>query len=99
LVQALQIGSEIVLAYKLMGLSGRRLQTLDPSRLPLHRQRRAAEDLREYGQELTLPSTTLIATAPDLAVDQTLAVYERFNWEPARQTVVEDQRKLLERRL
>jgi hypothetical protein len=48
----------------------------------------------------TLPAATLLATAPDLALDATVHVFERFGWEePPRDTLAEDQRRLLERRL
>ena len=66
---------------------------------PLHGLRIAGTDLTEDPEELTIETSTLIAAAPDLAIDQTLAVYERFNWTPARATLVEDQRRLIERRL
>jgi hypothetical protein len=99
LVEALAVGPAIVLEYKLAGLAGRRLQILDPRRRPLHGLRIAGTDVTEYREELTIETSTLIASAPDLAIDQTLAVYERFNWTPARATLVEDQRRLIERRL
>jgi hypothetical protein len=99
LVEALAVGPDIVLEYKLAGLAGRRLQILDPRSRPLHGLRIAATDLTEYREELTIETSTLIARAPDLAIDQTLAVYERFNWKPPRATLVEDQRRLIERRL
>jgi hypothetical protein len=99
LVEALAVGPDIVLEYKLAGLAGRRLQILDPRRRPLHGLRMAGSDLTEYREELTIETSTLIASARELAIDQTLAVYERFNWKPARATLVEDQRRLIERRL
>jgi len=81
-----------------LGLGGRQLQTLDPRRMPLHEWRKAADDLKEFGQELTLPVSKLIASSSELAVDQALMLYERFHWEPDRASVNEEQRKLLERR-
>lgn len=98
LVEALNLGPELVLSYKLVRLEGRQLQTLDPMRMPLHGWRKAAEDFHEYGDELNFTAGKLMASAPELAVNQATALYERFNWEPARQTLIEDQRKLLERR-
>jgi len=99
LVEALRLGPEVLLSYKLVGVENRQLQTLDRGRVPLGSWRKAAPDLHEYGDKLKLPVPTLIAGAPDLAVDQVMAIYERFHWEPARQSVVEEQRRLLERRL
>lgn len=98
LVEALTLGPEIVISYRLVGLGGRQLQTLDPRRLPLHDWRKASDNLTEFGQELPLAASKLIAASSDLAVDQTLLLYQRFHWEPDRASVVEEQRKLLERR-
>jgi hypothetical protein len=98
LVEALTLGPEVVVAYRLIGLGGRQLQTLDPRRMPLHEWRKAADDLKEFGQELTLPVSKLIASSSEIAVDQALMLYERFHWEPDRASVIEEQRKLLERR-
>ena len=98
LVEALTLGPEVVISYTLIGIGSRQLQTLDPRRIPLHEWRRAAPDLKEFGQELTLPVSRLVASSSDLAVDQALVLYERFHWEPDRASVVEEQRKLLERR-
>lgn len=98
LVEALTVGPEVTISYKLVGLQNRRLQTLDPMRAPLGDYRKASPDLREFDADLTLPSSKLIASAPELAVDQALALYERFKWEPDRQSVIEEQRRLLERR-
>lgn len=98
LVEALNLGPEVTLSYKLVRLGGRQLQTLDVRRMPLHEWRKASLDLHEYGDDLTLPASKLIGGATELAVDQAMALYERFHWEPPRQTLIEDQRKLLERR-
>ena len=99
LAEALALGPEIMIEYKLVGLENRRLQTMSPMRLELLSHRKAAADLHEYGRELVVPMGTLISGAPEWAIDQTLEVYQRFNWEPSRQMLVDDQRKLLERRL
>jgi len=87
-----------VTAYRIVGLEVRQLQTLDPRRMPLHEWRKAVPDLNECGQELTLPASKLIASNSEIAVDQALMLCERFHWEPDRASVVEEQRKLLERR-
>jgi hypothetical protein len=48
----------------------------------------------------TLTVEELLANAPRLALDATLYIFERFNWDqPARGTLEEEQKKLLERRL
>jgi hypothetical protein len=98
LVEALNLTGDVVVSYKLVGLAGRQLQTLDPLRHPLMEWRKAATELHEYGDDVTRPSATLIGSARDLAVAEALKLYERFHWEPDRASVVEEQRKLLERR-
>jgi len=98
LAEALQITGDVMLSYKLVGLGGRQLQTFDVRRLPLHGWRKAAPDLSDYGEDVRLPSATLISSAAGLAVDHALSLYERFHWQPDRASVVEDQRKLLEKR-
>lgn len=99
LVEALKSSPEVIFTYKLVGLKNRQLQTLDPRRMPLHDWRKAASELHEYGREMRVAVPDLIARAAELAVDEVMAIYERFHWEPARQSVVEEQRRLLERRL
>jgi len=50
--------------------------------------------------EVTVPQVQLLAGAPELALDTAIAIFERFGWfNPPRQTLADDQRKLLERRL
>jgi hypothetical protein len=98
LVEALGLTGDLVLLYGLIGLEGRQLQTLDVRRVPLMESRKAAADLHEFGDALTVPAETLIGAAADLAVEQALQLYARFHWQPDRPSVVEEQRKLLERR-
>jgi len=61
-----------VTAYRIVGLEVRQLQTLDPRRMPLLEWRKAVPDLKECGQELTLPASKLIASNSEVAVDQAL---------------------------
>jgi hypothetical protein len=98
LTERLSLGPEVWVEYRLFGTERRQLQTLDPQRVPLGPGRKASDRLAEFGQELTLPADELIARANAVAVDQAMIVFERFNWEPARENVVEDQRRFLERR-
>lgn len=50
--------------------------------------------------QLTLPHTEIVARSADLAIDASVAVYERFGWfDPPRGELVEQQKKLVERRL
>lgn len=99
LAEVLNFGPEVTVSYTLFGLEGRQLQTVDHRRMPLRDYRKAATELTHFGYQLTVPAGKLIASAPELAVDETMRVYERFHWDPARQSLVDDQRKLLERRL
>jgi hypothetical protein len=99
LAEAIKIVPDVTVSYRLHRLNGRQLQTLDPRRVELGPYRKASSELSDYGNTRTLRVTELIASAADLAIDETLALYERFNWNPARQQVVDDQRKLIERRL
>jgi hypothetical protein len=99
LVEAFRLTGDVVLSYRLFRLEGRQLQTADPRRVPLSEYREAAADLHHFGQELSVPATTLIADASRMAIDESLRVYQLFRWEPARETVEEEQRRLLERRL
>lgn len=93
------LGPDVSVSYRLVGLEGRHLQTFDPNRVPLDPWRRAASDLHEYGETLSISVAKLLGDPSALAVDQTLAIYERFNWSPARENVVEEQRKFIERRI
>ena len=57
LAETLGLTGDLVLSYRLVGLGGRQLQTLDFGKMPLHSWRKAAPDLPEYGDDLTLPSS------------------------------------------
>jgi hypothetical protein len=97
LAEAALLGPEVAVAYKLVRLEGRQLQVFDDRRVPLEPWRKAAADLHAFGDEIVLPTSQLIATYNELAVDQARAVFERFDWSPPREMVVEDQRRLLNR--
>lgn len=98
LAEMFALGPEVTISYKLVELGGRQLQTFAPNRLPLGPYRRTAAELHEFGQDVTRPTEFLIANAAELAIDETIKVYERFTWVPARENVAEDQRQFLERR-
>ena len=99
LTEAFPLGPNVDIRLRLHGLSNRQLDTMDPGRIPLDEFRRASASTREFARGLSVPAGELIARANEFAVDQTLALYEVFNWDPARQSVVEEQRKFLERRI
>lgn len=99
LTERVPLGPDVTVSYKLIGIAGRQLQTLDPGRARLLEWRKASTDINEYGNDVTVAAAELIARAKDLAIDQAIQVYERFHWDPARDAVAEDQRRFLERRL
>lgn len=98
LTERLALGPEVKVMYSLIGLRNRQLQIFEPGRVSLNQTRRSSEELDELSREVTLAPEELIASAEEFAVDQALLVFERFNWEPARESVLDDQRKFLERR-
>ena len=95
LVESLQLTGDVVVSYRLVGLAGRQLQTLDARRMPLHEWRKAASDLTEFDDTVTLPAAKLIGSSAELAVEHAMQLYERFHWQPDRASLVEEQRKLL----
>ena len=98
LAAAVPLSPEVVIWYKLRKIGGRRLETFDPMRVPIWEGRRSATDLPEIGASVALPLPELVATSGEVAIDHTLAVFDRFGWSPPRELLVEDQRKLLQRR-
>lgn len=83
------------ISIKLLGMDGRLLD--EPGRV-LSREYIARVD--EITFDKVIETELLIATSSEIALDATVSIFERFNWEyPSRQVLVEDQRKLLERRL
>lgn len=83
------------LAIELHGTQGRQLSS-PSSRIPLL-VREASVDQVCWGR--TLLSSELIATAPEVAIDAAVHVFERFGWDAPRSMLAEEQRRLLERRL
>jgi hypothetical protein len=88
----------VIVSYHLYGLGGRQLQTLDPRKMPLHDHRRASAGLTDFGKENTYSVPTLIASSTDLAIDEATRLFGMFTFEAARTQLVDEQRKLLERR-
>lgn len=98
LAKALSFDSSVSLEFTVHRLGGRNLQTFDPRRAPLNDERKSAPGLAPYSRKLSYAAMQLMGSAPSLAIDETLKLYELFNWNPARERVEDDQRKLIERR-
>jgi hypothetical protein len=98
LAEHLGLGPDVSISYKVVGIGGRQLTIFEPGRVPLGHYRRTSQDLAEFGQERTESAEALISGAAEMAVDEVLKIYERFTWTPAREDVIEDQRKFLQRR-
>jgi hypothetical protein len=80
---------------ELMGMEGR--QIYEPSRV-FSGQLISRIDQIKFQRIVDVES--LIAQSSEIAIDATTFIFERFNWEhPSRQVLIEDQRRLLERRL
>jgi hypothetical protein len=99
LTERLALGPEVVLSYEIFNLADRQLQVFHSDRSPLHSSRRSSSAFKKFERELTLKPEDLVARAPEIAVDQALALFEGFNWEPSRESVVDDQRRFLEKRM
>jgi hypothetical protein len=98
LAEAVPLGPRISLDYRLNRLNGRRLESFDPMTIDLWSGGKAADDLTDFGARIDLPTADFIASASDLAIDQALEIFERFNWSPPRELLLDDQRKLLQQR-
>lgn len=85
------------LSIELHGTKGRSLSA-PSSRMALLRPYKASVDTICW--ERMLFAAELIATAPQVAIDAAIHIFERFGWDSApRDLLVQDQRRLLERRL
>lgn len=98
LVQNLPV-EEVVVEISLIGTKDRKLHISDFRRAPL---------FMEYAcrlEKVNLPKKTykkedLVANFVDLALDQIVYLFQRFNWEnPNIAVIKEDQKKLIERRI
>lgn len=87
----------VYISIKLHGITNYQLFTWDPERyLP----RTFVAAIGEIPLESTMGIEELLAKGHDEAINQTIHLFERFNWvDPPRTIMVEEQKKLLERRL
>jgi hypothetical protein len=84
------------LTIELHGMKARQL-VAPPDRLLTQRYVCHVETIRWPARQI---SPALVARAPELAVDAAMAIFERFGWlDVSRDMLVENQRRLLERRL
>lgn len=96
------LGEQVSLAIELRGMQGRRLICLSKPFFSSFDQYISREETLNL--EATLVVQDLIARAAEHALEQSLRVFELFNWREARlpenvANLRDDQRKLLERRL
>ena len=96
--ERLSLGPSIQVEYRMFGIGGRQLQLFEPGRVELGPYRKSSDQLHEYGGEVVAEPLDLVASANEIAVDFALDLFQQFNWEPARESVQEDQRRFLERR-
>ncbi len=97
LADTFPLGPDVVVQVRLKGLANRQLISFNRPHFGFRSDRRA--NVNDFASESTLSSQELMAHHSEVAVEQSLKLFELFHWDPARQTVVEDQRRLLERRL
>ncbi|HEX9215906.1 MAG TPA: hypothetical protein VF864_02915 [Gemmatimonadales bacterium] len=98
LAQRMALGPEIVVEYGLFGLANRRLETFNPERDSLFLTHGKA-NTPSFERTVTEKAERIGARAPEIALEQTLKLYERFGWDPPKESVQEEQRRFVERRL
>lgn len=90
--------SELYISIKLHGMRDRRLIILEPMRLLFRDYICAVDDLPLPPKKISVER--ILGRGHDLALDDTIWIFERFNWHsPPRGILKEEQKKLLERRL
>jgi hypothetical protein len=99
LAESLPIGPELVLSYRLIGIGGRQLSATDPNRAPFPPWYKTAAELKQVQHEITVDVSTLVAQSKTIAVDEAIRLYEYFHWQPAKLTLIEEQRRFIERRI
>ncbi|MGE0539991.1 MAG: hypothetical protein AB7R89_07410 [Dehalococcoidia bacterium] len=88
-------GSAVSIRIELHGMLGRKL-TAPPERWLRQEYISSTETIC---WERTMPSAVLIADAPNVAIDATAHVFERFQWiEPSLQMLKDEQRRFYEKR-
>ena len=91
----------LYLNIELHGMKNRGLIVLDPIRILLHvRVREYKCGIDDLPHASTISIENILGKAHDLALDHTIWIFERFNWDsPPRKMLKEDQKRFLERRL
>jgi len=86
----------LCLRIELHGMNNRQLIVLDPIRTLLDKYVCAVDHLP---LQKTISVEDIMGRAPELALDHTLWIFERFNWRSARRDILQrDQEKFLEQR-
>src|SRR6266567_3209894 len=99
LAQRMALGPEIVVEYALHGLASRKLETFNPERDSLFLLGHGPANTPSFERTVTEKAERISSRAPEIALEQTLKLYERFGFDPPKESVQEDQRRFLERRL
>jgi hypothetical protein len=87
----------VYISITLHGIKNYQLFTWDQQR---HFPRTFVAAIGEIPLESTMGIEELLAKGHDEAINQTIYLFERFNWvDPSREIMIEEQKKLLERRL
>jgi hypothetical protein len=73
-----------------------RLHFFDPNRVPFSYAR--ITEATEWSRQMEVEPERLIVEATNIAINESLEFFKRFDWTPAREQLAEDQRRLLERR-
>jgi|ERR1041385_1218816 hypothetical protein len=99
LAQRMALGPEVIVEYSLVDLANRRIETFDPRRDSFFLTPRATSLGHSYERTVTEETESLVARASHIALEQTLDLFERFGWDVSKESLNEEQRKFLERRL
>jgi hypothetical protein len=99
LAQRMALGPEVIVEYGLHGLQNRTLATFNPARDSLFLGPQGKANAPSFERTVTEQAERIMARAPEIAIEQTLKLYERFGWDPSKESVQEEQRRFLERRL
>jgi len=99
LAQHMALGPDVVVEYGLYDLQDRKLETFNPGRDSLFLVPRATAIGPLYERTVTEKAERIAARAAEIALDQALNLFERFGWDISKESLQEEQRKFLERRL
>lgn len=99
LIQAKLYEGEVVVEISLIGAKDRKLFVSDPGRAPLFWEYKSVVDRIDFPKKV-YKVEDLETNYLDLAFDQTVYLFNQFNWDnPPLQVIKEDQKKLIERRI